>query len=388
MTKKILFTPSDNNATSGAFLSMVRLLKILMESYGYDVLVLLHNDGTGEKLLKENKIAYKKIRSFNWFVPYHPKELKRKIKKFLCYFWMPITYIYNKIVIRRISQLLKKEKIDIVHINTSCCYVGAEAAKQSKIPYVWHIREFLEEDQERTIWNKKLAKRLMSNSNCVITISNSLYKKYINFIPTANVKKIYNGIDESKFLQDRRKINISNTKNIIMVGSINKSKGQIQAIKACQLLKNRNISNFSLSIIGKTSDYSRSLENYVKENSMEEFVRFLGPKENIEEYYFSSDIVLMCSEAEAFGRVTVEAMMAGCLVIGANSGCTPELIEDGYSGILYKSGDYFDLANKIEFALNNANYVRKIVENGRNVMLRTMTAKENAEKINDIYNQL
>ena len=57
MTKKILFTPSDNNATSGAFLSMVRLLKILMESYGYDVLVLLHNDGTGEKLLKENKIA-------------------------------------------------------------------------------------------------------------------------------------------------------------------------------------------------------------------------------------------------------------------------------------------------------------------------------------------
>lgn len=173
-----------------------------------------------------------------------------------------------------------------------------------------------------------------------------------------------------------------------MVGSINKSKGQIQAIKACQLLKNRNISNFSLSIIGKTSDYSRSLENYVKENSMEEFVRFLGPKENIEEYYFSSDIVLMCSEAEAFGRVTVEAMMAGCLVIGANSGCTPELIEDGYSGILYKSGDYFDLANKIEFALNNANYVRKIVENGRNVMLRTMTAKENAEKINDIYNQI
>ena len=384
---KILFCPSDNNL-AGAFQSMAKLCSILKKEYDFEILVVLRKKGIGQQLLDENEIPYIFIPTVNWIIPDHPKSFFRRLEYIVRVITKPIAIFCNIIAEKIYQKTIINEKIDIVHINTSCCYVGAEAAKQSKIPYVWHIREFLEEDQERTIWNKKLAKRLMSNSNCVITISNSLYKKYINFIPTANVKKIYNGIDESKFLQDRRKINISNTKNIIMVGSINKSKGQIQAIKACQLLKNRNISNFSLSIIGKTSDYSRSLENYVKENSMEEFVRFLGPKENIEEYYFSSDIVLMCSEAEAFGRVTVEAMMAGCLVIGANSGCTPELIEDGYSGILYKSGDYFDLANKIEFALNNANYVRKIVENGRNVMLRTMTAKENAEKINDIYNQI
>ena len=63
----------------------------------------------------------------------------------------------------------------------------------------------------------------------------------------------------------------------------------------------------------------------------------------------AADVVLMCSRFESFGRVTVEAMLAGKPVIGAASGGTAELIQDGETGLLYEPGNHDELAMKIEY---------------------------------------
>jgi glycosyltransferase involved in cell wall biosynthesis len=62
----------------------------------------------------------------------------------------------------------------------------------------------------------------------------------------------------------------------------------------------------------------------------------------------SSDIVLVCSRSEAFGRVTIEGMFSGRPVIGARSAATAELIKDGVNGLLYDPGNPGDLAEKIK----------------------------------------
>jgi glycosyltransferase involved in cell wall biosynthesis len=46
----------------------------------------------------------------------------------------------------------------------------------------------------------------------------------------------------------------------------------------------------------------------------------------------------MCSPHEAMGRVTAEAMSACRPVIGFDGGGTPELIDHGRSGLLYRGG--------------------------------------------------
>ena len=62
----------------------------------------------------------------------------------------------------------------------------------------------------------------------------------------------------------------------------------------------------------------------------------------------------MCSRAEAFGRVTVEAMKLGLPVIGAARGATPELVRDGWNGLLYAHGDANELAGKIDRSIATA----------------------------------
>ena len=169
---RVAFFPSDNDLVSGAFRSMVTLIKILEENYNVIAKVYLPYDGNGIELLQENNLEYKIIPSYGWTISineYHSlnKRIKWNIKKVL-----------NNQAKNKIKKELKKFKPDIVHNNTSWGYIGAKAAFELNIPVVWHIREFLEEDQLRRIWNKKSGYALMKKSDKIIAISDSINKKY------------------------------------------------------------------------------------------------------------------------------------------------------------------------------------------------------------------
>lgn len=63
---------------------------------------------------------------------------------------------------------------------------------------------------------------------------------------------------------------------------------------------------------------------------------------------------LVCSSSEAFGRVTLESMLSGLPVIGADTAGTGELIINGMNGLLYKNKDENDLALKIHMLLDDS----------------------------------
>jgi glycosyltransferase involved in cell wall biosynthesis len=94
----------------------------------------------------------------------------------------------------------------------------------------------------------------------------------------------------------------------------------------------------------------------------------VGPVEDVVAEIDKAHAALMCSRSEAFGRVTVEYLRRGRPVIGTRSGGTPELIDDGRTGLLYSPGDTRALADRIE-SLASSNLVLK--ELSRNALERT-----------------
>jgi hypothetical protein len=78
----------------------------------------------------------------------------------------------------------------------------------------------------------------------------------------------------------------------------------------------------------------------------------------------AADAVLVCSRMEAFGRVTVEAMLLNKPVIGTNTGGTMELIEEGRTGLTYEPGNAHQLANQIEKLIQDPVLRRTLAENG------------------------
>ena len=68
-----------------------------------------------------------------------------------------------------------------------------------------------------------------------------------------------------------------------------------------------------------------------------------------------------------FGRVTVESMLGKCLVVGAASGATTELIQDGVNGILYQPDDEADFCKKLTACIEQFDKYAFVTECGGNL---------------------
>lgn len=373
--KKILFMASDNDMASGAFRSMTKLCELLQSEFGYFPIVVLPTDGDGEILLDEVSIEHIKIRAYNWVIPLdYQWTLINRIKYIL-------KKILNRYAVHKVINVLKKEKIDIIHINTTYSYIGALAAKKIGIPCIWHLREILE-DQSRQIWNVKDV-GLINSVSKVVAISDYVYKKYQRVISSQKLVMVPNGIEEHDFYFERKK-NDSIVIEFVCVGGLYEWKGQKYIIRACDKILKKGLTNFHVRFVGK-GYMLEEYEHMVQELGLKNYISFCGAHKDVLPFYKQADVMIMSSKEEAFGRTTVEAMMAGCAVIGAESGATPEILNYGKCGYLFGNENYQDLADKMEYVLNNKDELFEMAQRGQKYALENFTAKLNAKRIAELY---
>ena len=379
---RVLFIENAGNMSAGAYHSMIALIK-LMRQYGVESHVAVPDRGDGLDLLDKNSIPYIKMRACSYTWLYSEKDsLIEKIK-------MPLKFVYTQIASQELIQYAKKNKIDLVHENTSACYIGKFVSEALGIPHIWHIREFLEEDFGMTIWNKTRAIKMMNDSDALITISGSITEKYVNLVEPKKLNKIYNGISIEQFYRLDHKLDISSNAKVLCVGRVCDGKGQRDVIKALSILKNRYNIDLQLYLAGIFEDaYAEEIMIPAKEAGIEANIHFLGQCNNIREVYSQMDILCMASRKEAFGRVTVEAMLAGMLVVGSNSGGTSEIVTNHETGFLYEPGNIDDMAETLKYVIEHSNEAVSIAEAGQEYAKQNFDAERNAREIYELYKRI
>lgn len=369
---------------SGASFSLLGMLDEIVK-YDINPYVVMLKEGKLCNKLDEHGISYEIVRGYPWVI----SEAKINIKQFA--FWL-IKKRYNKRADNQIIKIIKEKDIDIVHINALTASVGFNAAKQCSIPCIWHIREFVEEDLGKRFWNKNKAMRMLGEVAKVIAISKSVKDKYSHLSPHADIEVVYNGVPDEYYISER-KYNIFSDSNvkIVMAGRIDPGKGHEEVIKALAelILENKNRYKVHLLIVGESQDksYEDALKKKVSDLGLERYISFWGFRDDISEIYKASDIAIIASKSEAFGRVTVEAMMAGTLVIGADTAATKELIQDKY-GFLYRQGDSHSLKIVLEYVLNHQDNAITVASRARTYALTEFTTLKNAENIYHIYTKV
>ena len=355
--KKIAFVGTDA-LLSGATLSMIALAKHLQETKEYNVIVIIPGHGEIEEYLKNNGLKYYVVKSYSWIISNYRKINEKMLINFKYY----IKTFLNTFAIKKIEKILLAEKVDLIHINSLYSYVAAKAAIKNNIKVIWHIREFLEEDQNAKFFNKEKALKLIEKSTAIITISKSVYNKYSKLINNNNIYMIYNGIDVSKYYNENKEIfKKDSIIELVLAGTIQDGKGQKELLKALSLLKNETKRKFHLTLLGYANTKAKNeLNQLINSLGLENNVDYIGFNKNVKDFFDKADISFNCSKSEAYGRTTVEAMLSGLLVIGSNTAGTAELIEDMKTGLLYEYGNEEDLKEKIKFAIQNKNISRKI----------------------------
>jgi glycosyltransferase involved in cell wall biosynthesis len=251
--------------------------------------------------------------------------------------------------------VLKRWKIDMVCSNTVTAGIGAFACAILQMPHIWHLHEIPE---TRSRWHFDLGfersmKLIDSLSSACIVNSRAVEEYFRKFIRPEKIHLIYYGFGENEralhapvVLPDLRTDSVL---TCVIVGTLNDPKGQFDAIRAVEYLAQEGII-ISLFIVGSgREEYLVKLKNFIDLKNLEHQVFFFGYQENPLPYYKHADIALMCSKKEAFGRVTVEAMMSGKPVIGTRSGGTLDIVREGENGFFYTPGNFIELSEKIKF---------------------------------------
>jgi glycosyltransferase involved in cell wall biosynthesis len=94
------------------------------------------------------------------------------------------------------------------------------------------------------------------------------------------------------------------------------------------------------------------------------FVGYLAGQE-LAAAYASGDAFLFPSSTETLGLVLLEAMAAGCPVVGANRGGIPDIVSDGVNGCLYEPDQEGSLAAAVERLLGDASQRAELRTNAR-----------------------
>ncbi len=117
-------------------------------------------------------------------------------------------------------------------------------------------------------------------------------------------------------------------------------------------------------------------------------VEWLGsqPLDRVYALMGAAALVIVPSECyESFPRVIVEAYAKGTPVIASDLGALAELVDDGRTGLRFRSGDPDDLAAKIEWAWTHPRELTEMGREGRREFERKYTAERNYELLMEIY---
>ncbi|BDR55407.1 hypothetical protein KIMH_15180 [Bombiscardovia apis] len=276
------------------------------------------------------------------------------------------------------SAKLKSHNIDIVHSNSFATLYGAVLAVENGLPHVWHIREFMESDHKIEHFNKGKAQRLAQASSAIF-ISPAVEKAYNGRFTFKTTTTILDKVSRDSKYHKSRQFMEDGVCRLLMVGALSPEKGQLDAIQAVQELEQKGY-NVRLTLCG-SGDVS-----YIAPYLQTKNVRYLGQQDDLTMIRQQSDIALVCSRNEAFGRVSIEAMYYGNVLIGADAGFTKELIKEGKNGFLYRVGSPSNLAEKVEFLMKNPEEADSVGEYASAVS--TVFAKPIFPQIADYYKRV
>jgi glycosyltransferase involved in cell wall biosynthesis len=130
------------------------------------------------------------------------------------------------------------------------------------------------------------------------------------------------------------------------------------------------------------------LENYATKLGIDKYVLFTGWQTQMEAVYDSLDIVALTSLNEGTPLTLIEAMASGKPVITTSVGGIPDVVEDGYSGILVPSNSPDIFANKLLLLIKDKAMRDMLAANGRNAVIQKYHYSRLIRDIEELYDQL
>ncbi|RKD23105.1 hypothetical protein BEP19_12840 [Ammoniphilus oxalaticus] len=275
-----------------------------------------------------------------------------------CYFKWERYFFFTKQykIYRNLVKNFDLLNFDILHAHN--LFNGGVSAyycsKKTNVPFIVSIRASDITAFMNISFFRKLAKKVLKSAAGIQFLSIRHRDEFLNnYVDSGDRDLIeaksfiaFNGLEEFWLKNRHNPKTLKNKKNITLLfaGKINKNKNILKIVEASNLLINRGY-NVNLRIVGKVLD--GEIGRRLREIDYVELIDF-KPMDELINLYRESDIFIMPSIHESFGRVYAEAMTQGLPVIYTKGQGFDGIFSDGEVGYAVPSGDAEYISQCIE----------------------------------------
>jgi len=285
--------------------------------------------------------------------------------------------------VQQLSRLVSQEKIRLIHGNASRCslYAGL-AARLSHVPLLWHVRIT---DREPL-----LDRFLAFLSTKIVTNSQAVAGRF-EFISKPNqVTVVHNGVDTNAFTPEvdgsevRKELGIEEKQKVVTIlGRLDAWKGHRFFLRAAQQIVKR-VDQVTFLVVGD-GDLKKELQEYAVKLGIADSVNFCGYREDIPKIIAATDVLVLASLRESFGRVIIEAMAMGKPVVATNGGGVPEIIRSDHTGILVEFANPDAISEAVVRLLNDEKLSKRIGQAGLKRVQEKFTMEKHVHEIQRVY---
>ena len=221
-----------------------------------------------------------------------------------------------------------------------------------------------------TGWSRNPLKRLIFkiglNLSDKVMVNSIQFKKILKKDLNVDSECIYNPLNKKEIIKkskkNSKKIFTSNNKlKILNIGRFTDQKDQLTFLKSLNYIKGK--IRFEACLIGR-GVLKNKLEKYILDNKLNDFVKILDFTENPYPLIKQSNLFILTSKYEGLPNVLLEALVLKKFIISSSCETGPkEILLNGNGGLLFKVGNYKELAKKIIFYTMNKPKCKKLLNN-------------------------
>lgn len=337
--------------------------------------------------------------------PFHlPQKISRLVNVMLKMLTKPILFFYDLYVL---INLFRRIKPGLLHINNggfpgaASCRLAALAAKICGIDSVVMVvnNQAYPYDSIRRLLNYPVDRLVVFSVNKFITgsISAAERLKCVLSLPENKVTSIYNGIllrsTDEENNKTKQRLGIKSFNGVVfgVVALMEKRKGHIVLLNSIQkLLQKDPLLAYKMKfLLEGDGPLLEELEIYVKKNSLDSVVHFIGNESNIVNFMSVMDVIVLPSiYGEDFPNVILEAMALGKPVIASRVAGTPEQVINEVSGILVTPSDSSELADALLIMLKNFKKRMAMGSKGLEIFNEKFKASISVSKYINLYKNM
>lgn len=312
-------------------------------------------------------------------------------KENLSYLTMKIRGETDFLAGRKIAQICREKKINILHLHDAHAMAAGLFAKLFYPPlFLVGVRR-VDYHIKKNIFSQ--FKYKSSKMTKIVAISNEIKRILIeDGIDELKIEVIKSGVDIDKFLQIKKSDflheNLNLPKNAFIAGTIAALAGHKDyptLLKAFEIAAAK-IPDLYFVSIGDGPDREKIFELRDKLGLKDRFI-LRGFQKDVGNHLKNFDIFVLSSKTEGLGTSVMDAMAAGIPCICCKSGGIPELIDDKVNGILVENQNLFVLCEKIIELYNDKDLRIRLGKAAREKSLQ-FSIDKNVDKNIELYENI